>query len=134
MLSPRFAAAVLLAGHAALALFQIGLAAGMPWGAYAMGGAYPGVYPPEMRLAALAQVLIYLLIAAIVAARAGFAFARFQPLARTLMWPIVGLFVIALVLNLIPPSAGERALWAPFAVVMLLASLRLALARNAAIA
>jgi len=36
--------------------FQIALAAGAPWGAYAMGGAFPGQLPPAMRVTALIQV------------------------------------------------------------------------------
>lgn len=34
--------------------FQLALAFGAPWGAYAMDGAFPGRFPPAMRLAAVA--------------------------------------------------------------------------------
>jgi hypothetical protein len=33
--------------------FQIALAAGAPWGAFAMGGAFPGQFPPALRIVAL---------------------------------------------------------------------------------
>ena len=36
-------------------LFQIALAAGMPWGHLAMGGRYPGKFPPNMRVGAVIQ-------------------------------------------------------------------------------
>ena len=35
--------------------FQIALAAGAPWGAFAMGGAFPGQFPPALRVGALAH-------------------------------------------------------------------------------
>ena len=37
--------------------FQVALALGAPWGAYAMGGAFPGRMPPPLRVAALIQAL-----------------------------------------------------------------------------
>jgi len=113
-----------------VSLFQIALAAGMPWGSYAMGGAYPGVYPPGMRIAALAQILVYAAVGAIVLSRAGLALPGFARPARMLIWSVVAVFGAATILNLITPSAVERALWAPFAFLMLLASLRLALGRD----
>ncbi len=41
--------------------FQIALTLGAPWGAYAMGGATPGQFPPELRVAALFQALLWVL-------------------------------------------------------------------------
>ena len=31
-----------------IVVFQLALAAGAPWGAYAMGGAFPGQFPPAL--------------------------------------------------------------------------------------
>ena len=45
--------AVLSAGVVA---FQIALAAGAPWGAYAMGGAVPGQLPPALRIGRLSRL------------------------------------------------------------------------------
>jgi len=36
-------------------LFQIALALGAPWGQYAMGGSFPGVYPVAMRITTVAK-------------------------------------------------------------------------------
>jgi hypothetical protein len=119
-----------LIGLLVVALFQIALAAGMPWGAYAMGGAYPGVYPLPMRVAALAQLLIYAATAAIILARAGWAIPRLVAASRMLIWVIVAFFALAIVLNLTSQSIPERLLWTPFAVAMFLASLRIALAQR----
>ena len=41
----------------AVVAFQIALAAGAPWGAFAMGGAFPRQFPPAMRIAAIVTYL-----------------------------------------------------------------------------
>ena len=43
----RTAAIVYAATAAGVVAFQVALAAGMPWGEYAMGGAFPGQFPPR---------------------------------------------------------------------------------------
>ena len=115
--------AVLTAGVVA---FQIALALGAPWGAYAMGGAYPGQFPPAMRVGALIQVGILLAFAGIVLARAGIALRTWERVSRWMVWVVVGFSALSLVLNLITPSAGERMLWAPVAFVLLVCSLLVA--------
>jgi len=55
----RRVAALLYAVMAAgVVAFQIALAAGAPWGAYAMAGAFPGQFPPALRIAALDDGLL----------------------------------------------------------------------------
>jgi len=51
--------------------FQMALALGVPWGSYAMGGAFPGKFPPRMRVAALVQAVLLAGTVAIVLSRAG---------------------------------------------------------------
>src|SRR5512138_3404773 len=51
--------------------FQIALPAGAPWGAFAMGGAFPGQFPPALRVGALIQAALLGAMAAVVLARAG---------------------------------------------------------------
>lgn len=127
---PRIAAWVFAGALLVLLGFQMGLALGMPWGAFAMGGSYPGVYPTAMRGAALAQAVIYLVLGVIVFVRAGLIAPQMLRLAIIPAWVVVALMTASLVLNIITPSAGERMLWAPVALVMCLASLRVALARR----
>lgn len=100
--------------------FQIALAAGAPWGAYAMGGAFPGQLPPAMRVTALIQVMLLIGMGLIVLARAGLILPGWQRASRWLIWFVVGFAALSLFLNLITPSAGERAVWAPVALVLLL--------------
>ena len=110
--------------------FQIALAAGAPWGAYAMGGAFPGQFPPELRVAALVQATVLAGLAAIVLARAGLALPTWSRTARWLIWVVVAFSALSLVLNVITPSAGERAIWAPVALVMLISSVIVAVSKT----
>jgi hypothetical protein len=113
----------------AVVAFQVALAFGAPWGEYAMGGAYPGQFPPSLRVAALIQAALLLGLAAIVLARAELMFTtRLKP-ARWLIWFVVGFSALSFVLNLITPSAGERAIWAPIAFILLASSAVVAFAR-----
>lgn|SRR5574341_138925 len=106
--------------------FQLALAAGAPWGAYAMGGAFPGQFPPELRVAAIIQAVILALLALVVLARAGIALPKWSRASRWLIWVVVAFSTVSLVLHTITPSAGERAIWAPVALVMLICSVMVA--------
>jgi hypothetical protein len=128
-MSVRFAALAFGAWIAAVALFQLALAAGAPWGEYAMGGAFPGVFPPALRVAALVQIPILGFVALIVLARAGLVLPSWARASRVLIWVVVGLLAVGVVLNLITPSHLERLIWAPVAAFLLFASLRVALSR-----
>ena len=99
--------------------FQLALAAGAPWGAYAMGGKYPGRFPPPLRVTAVVQAVVLALLAAVVAARAGL---LAQPVVPWLIWVVVAFSGLSLVMNVVSPSVGERRLWVPVAGVMLAAS------------
>jgi hypothetical protein len=125
----RIAAVVYAVVSAGVVAFQIALALGAPWGAYAVGGAFPGQFPPALRIAALVQAAILLLLAGIVLARAGIALRRWSRASRWLVWVAVALAAVSLVLNLITPSAGERMIWAPVALVLLVSSLLVATGR-----
>jgi hypothetical protein len=110
--------------------FQLALAAGAPWGEYAMGGAFPGQFPPELRVAAVVQAVILALLAMVVLARAGVALPKWARTSRWLIWVVVAFSGLSLVLNLITPSAGERAIWAPVVLVMLVCSVIVAASKT----
>lgn len=109
------------------ALFQLALALGAPWGEYAMGGRFPGVLPPNMRVAALIQMGILVLLAVIVFVRAGLGFEQLYPIARIAIWFVVAFFVLGTIVNLITPSKKERMIWAPVNIVLLVVSVFAAL-------
>jgi hypothetical protein len=107
---------------AVVVAFQIALAAGVPWGEYAMGGAFPGQFPPALRIAAIIQAAILVGLAVIVLARAQLVLPAWLRASRWLIWVVVGFSALSFVLNLITPSAGERAIWAPIAFLLLISS------------
>ena len=111
--------AILMAGVVA---FQIALAAGAPWGAYAMGGASPGQFPPALRVGAIVQAVLLAGMAVVVLARAGFILPGSWRVSHWLVWIVVAITALSLVLNLISPSAGERAIWLPTLSLLLISS------------
>jgi hypothetical protein len=118
----RGAALIYAIISAGVVAFQIALAAGAPWGALAMGGAFPGQFPPALRIAALIQAALLVGIAAVVLARAGLILPGWSRVSRWLVWFVVAFAALSLILNLITPSAGERAIWAPTAFLLLISS------------
>lgn len=118
--------AVLIAG---VGVFQLALALGAPWGRFAMGGAFPGDYPPPMRVAALVQIGALLAMGLVVLSRAGLALPAWRAVSKGLVWGVVVLAGVAVVLNLITPSPMERLIWAPVASALFLTALRVAVSR-----
>ena len=112
--------------------FQIALAAGAPWGAYAMGGASPGQFTPALRVGAIIQAVLLAGMAAVILTRAGLILAGWSRVSLWIVWIVVTLTALSLVLNLITPSGGERALWAPTLSLLLVSSLIVALSSSAA--
>jgi hypothetical protein len=124
----RASAVVYAALSAGIVAFQVALAAGAPWGAYAMGGAFQGRLPPALRVAALVQAVLIALMAVVVLARAGVVLEQRFRKTRRLVWGVVAFAAVSLVLNLMTPSAAERAIWAPVAAALLITSTVVALA------
>ena len=123
---PRAAAILYTIVSLAVVAFQVALAAGAPWGAYAMGGAFTGQFPPPLRVAALIQAALLVGLAAIVLARAGLILPGWARTSRWLIWFVVAFAIVSFILNLITPSAGERAIWAPVAFLLLISSVTVA--------
>jgi hypothetical protein len=123
----RPAAIVFAVVSAGVIVFQLALAAGAPWGDYAMGGADPGQFSAALRVAAVVQAAVIGLTVVVVLSRAGVAFSSWTRVSRWLVWIVVALGAVSLVMNLATPSAGERMVWAPVAVVLLACSLIVAL-------
>ena len=108
---------------ASVVLFQIALALGAPWGEYAMGGRYPGVFPMAMRVSAVGQAALLAALAVFVLSDAGLVQPSMAQALPWLIWIVVAFSGVSLVLNAISPSAGERRIWVPVALVMLVSSL-----------
>jgi len=122
MVIKRVAALLYAVISTGVVVFQIALAAGAPWGAFAMGGAFPDQFPPALRIAALIQAALLVGLALIVLARAELILPTWSRVSRWLVWIVVAFSTLSLLLNLITPSAGERAIWAPIAFLLLISS------------
>jgi hypothetical protein len=122
------AAFVYLATSLVAVGFQIALALGMPWGAYAMGGRFPGRFPPPLRALALVQAVVLGLLALVVLAAAGLI--ALEPVAELpwLIWLAVVVSLASVAMNAASRSPGERKLWVPIGLVMLGSSVIVALA------
>jgi cytochrome bd-type quinol oxidase subunit 2 len=107
--------------------FQLAMALGAPWGAYAMGGAFPGRFPPALRAAAVVQAALIGGLAAIVLSTADLAWPALVDTFPWLTWLPVVVSAVATGLNAISRSAGERRIWVPVTLVMLASSLIVAL-------
>lgn len=107
--------------------FQLALSLGAPWGAYAMGGAFPGRFPPPLRFAAVVQAVVIGLLAVVVLSAAGLLLPGLAAASPWLLWIPVVVSALALVLNSISRSAGERRIWVPVAMLLLVSSLIVAL-------
>lgn len=107
-------------------LFQAGLAIGLPWGAASMGGKYPGVYPPKMRIVAVVNMIILVFLALIVLSRADVILPGMRGFADAAIWVVVGFYLIGIILNSITPSKIER-IWVPVVLLQFVAILWIAL-------
>ena len=116
------AAKVFLALTCMVVAFQLGLAAGAPWGELTMGGAVHGQLPARMRATAFGSAVLLTVFGAIVAARARLAFPRWRRASRWLIWVVAAYSIVGVVLNARTPSPRERILWWPVAVVLAVCS------------
>lgn len=107
-------------------LFQLALAAGMPWGSIAMGGKYPGKYPPIMRAVAIIQIVILAGVASIVLSKVGLILPEWDSFATKGIWFVVGFSLLATILNIITKSVWERRIWAPISLILLITSINVA--------
>lgn len=125
----RVAAIIYAAITVGVVVFQLALAAGAPWGAYAMGGASPGTFSPALRISAAVQAVLLAGMAAVILARAGLILPGWSQVSLWLAWVVVALTALSLVLNLLSRSGSERAIWVPTLLILLLSSLLVAFSR-----
>ena len=125
MIPTTIAVTAFVAFLAVLAVFQIALAAGAPLGRLAWGGKNR-ILPTRNRIASLASVAVYALIALVALDRSGLVDVLPELVARIAMWVIFGYLVVSIVPNLLSKSPMERAVMTP--VSALLAALALVIA------
>jgi hypothetical protein len=115
----RRAAAVAAAiGFVGIAVFQVALAAGAPWGHAAWGGAHAHLSTAQ-RIGSAAAVVVWTAAVLIVLARAGFW--RAGKLARLFRWGtwfFAALSAIGALLNFASQSRWENFIFGPLALVL----------------
>ncbi|MEI6372560.1 MAG: hypothetical protein WCP26_02150 [Actinomycetes bacterium] len=116
----RVAARCAVALLGLVALFQIALVAGAPWGAFTQGGQTSGTLPLAGRLLAALSIVVVLVMALAILARAGLGPMARAPrrLITVLTWFTMIYSLLAIVANTASQSASERMLWAPFSLVL----------------
>ena len=104
---------------AVIAVFQLALALGAPWGRAAWGGQHEAVLPTRLRIASgVAAVIVYPTVILLVLASSGLVRAdRLQGNGAVAMWFLTGLFAIGALLNLASRSRVERG-WGPVSLVI----------------
>jgi hypothetical protein len=97
-------AALILAG---LVGFQLLLAAGLPLGHYAWGGAHQ-VLPRALRIGSVVATFIYVFTALIILEAANVTNLVASELPRVAVWVLAGFFAIGVVMNAVSRSKKER--------------------------
>lgn len=111
-----------------LALFQLALALGAPWGRLAFGGEHEGALPGRLRIAAACTILIYALFAIIALSHLGAIRLLPAPVAGIGIWVVFGILALSALANLLSRSRLERAMMTPIAAVLAILALLIALA------
>ena len=121
-----YAALLFSLASGAVAIFQLALVLGAPWGELTMGGRWRGRLPPKVRLIAVFSIVLLCCFSTIIFARSNYDVPLFESHARPLAWVVVGYCVIGSLANIITPSKRERQLWLPILLTMLASSLAVA--------
>jgi len=118
---------IFIALSLAVAGFQVALALGAPLGELTLAGKFPGKLPGKIRILALVQATIILFFAAMIASRAGIAFASLQGVSGVGSWVVFGFFILGSVANLTSPSKKEQMIMGPLNIIALVSSLVVAI-------
>ena len=116
-----------VAGTALVVAFQVALALGAPWGERAMGGRWTGRLPAAARAAAVVQAVVLALLAVVVLDATGVLALGWTEALPWLPWVPVVVSAVSAVMNAATRSPAERRTWFPVAVLLLVASLVVAI-------
>ena len=121
------AAVIFVVLIAALAVLQAALAAGAPWGRFAFGGQHDGALPRGLRIASVAAIVVYVLMALIVLDCAGLTDVLGDGFQGIAIWVLVGFLALNTIPNAISRSRAERLTMTPTLLVLTATSLIVAL-------
>lgn len=115
-------AKVAAAGFGVVAVFQLLLALGAPWGEAALGGYNEGTLPPVLRAVSSVSMAVFIGAAFVVLGRAGHWGDRFFGAFRVGTWVLVVILSLGALMNLASSSGWERFGWAPFTLLLAMAT------------
>ncbi|MFC3689538.1 hypothetical protein [Aquipuribacter hungaricus] len=118
MTAPAVAAALAAVLLAALAVLQVLVALGRPYGRLVWGGAHR-VLPRRLRAASAVSVLLYAGMAAVLLGRAAVVGDGRSGAVVVAAWVLVGYLALGVVLNAVSRSRVERAVMTPACLVLL---------------
>lgn len=111
-----------------VSIFQLAIMAGAPLGEYAFGGQNKGKLPRNLRIGSAITTVLYLALIGHFLGQIGILPRLLDSQLNSVAnWAVVGLFSIALIMNTITRSKKERAIWAPVSLVLVAASIVIAL-------
>jgi hypothetical protein len=111
-----------------VAVFQIALALGAPWGEYAYGGARVGKLPLGFRINSVVAVFVMVAISGHYLAQLGVFEPILDPDGNSVVnWVLVGFTGLSALANNATRSKKERMVWGIPTILMFLASLAVAL-------
>jgi hypothetical protein len=111
-----------------VALFQIALALGAPWGAYAYGGARTGKLPVGFRINSVVAAVVMVAVSGHYLAQLGVFEPVLDPAGNSVVnWALVGFTGLAALANNATRSKLERAVWGVPTILMFMAALFVAL-------
>lgn len=114
-------ACIVLAG---LALFQLSLIIGLPYGNYAWGGAHK-VLPTKLRIGSAVSIVLYILFGLVILGDAELV--NVISSSAFGMWILTAYFFVGVLMNGISRSKKERAVMTPVSLVLALLCLVVAL-------
>lgn len=103
---------------AALAVFQLALALGAPWGRFAWGGQHERRLPRGLRIGSAVSIVLYALFAAVLLDRAGLVDAVPDAVARVGAWVLLAYFALGVLMNGLSRSRPERLVMTPVVLVL----------------
>ena len=109
-----------------LAVFQVALVAGAPWGRFAWGGQHV-VLPTGLRVGSAVSVVVYAVVALVLLGAAGVSDVLPGGLVDVAIWVLTGYFALGVLMNAVSRSRPERLVMTPVAVVLTVVCLVLAL-------
>lgn len=122
------AAGFLVLSFFALAIFQLAIVFGAPLGEYSYGGANKGVLPRNYRVSSVFSALFALAVSGHYLAQLGVITQLLASDANSIAnWILVGFAGLAAIMNNISRSKKERLVWGPTTILMLFASITVAL-------